>query len=56
MTEKKYVRRNDREKEKENARRTFFFCLLSKCSIRLFFSPSASQKKSGKKKSVVFNS
>ena len=37
--------RGKRGREKENARRTFFFCLLSKCSIRLFFSPSVRVKK-----------
>lgn len=34
-----------RQRKRKRTRRTFFFCLLSKCSIRLFFSPSASQKK-----------
>ncbi len=45
------------QKRGERTRRSFFFCLLPKCSIRLFFfTPSASQKKSRKNRRVVFNS
>ena len=43
--DEKKKREREREKaQKERTRRTFFFCLLPKCSIRLL-SPSASQKK-----------
>ena len=57
MTEKKYVSRNERERERERqtdrTRRTFFFCLLPKCSIRLFFSASGVKKKWKEEKSRV---
>jgi hypothetical protein len=56
MNDRKKVCMQKRQRKRKRTRRTFFFCLLSKCSIRLFFSPSASQKKSGKNRRVVFNS
>jgi hypothetical protein len=45
---KKYVCRNDRE-ERERERDELFFSVCSRSAQFDFFSPSASQKKNGKK-------
>jgi hypothetical protein len=48
-----------KDREKKRTRRTFFFCLLPKCSIRLLslyiLVTERKLKKSGKKRRVVFN-
>ncbi len=57
MTEKKSMYAETIEKKRERERdELFFFCLLSKCSIRLFFHRAQVKKKVEKKRRVVFNS
>ena len=49
--------RGKRGREKENARRTFFFLFaLEVLNSTFFFTERASQEKSGKRRRVVFNS